>query len=143
MFFFFNLNFYLFYFLIHFQRSYWLTSYTLGILQSHTLHPRALFVSVITKCNLPYEYIKNSLWGWYESILVLLIFLTYVKKKWRRLDKCYLSLNIIINYWRNVIEKNSISRTRLKKWKVNSHIKKNDEIVCYQANEIFCWNLKI
>ncbi len=37
--------------------------YTLGILQSHTLRPRALFVSPIIKCNLPYKYIKNSLRG--------------------------------------------------------------------------------
>ncbi len=39
--------------------------YTLGILQSHTLRPRALFVSLIIKCNLPYKYIKNSLRGCY------------------------------------------------------------------------------
>jgi hypothetical protein len=30
------------------------------ILQSHTLHLRTLFVSLITKCNLPYKYTKSS-----------------------------------------------------------------------------------
>ncbi len=31
------------------------------ILQSHTLHPTALFVSLITKCNRPCKYTKNPL----------------------------------------------------------------------------------
>jgi hypothetical protein len=53
---------------IPFQRSYWFTSCTLGILQSHTLRTRALFVSLITKCNLPYKYNKNSLQDCYKVL---------------------------------------------------------------------------
>jgi hypothetical protein len=55
-------------FLIPFQRSYWLTSCALGILQSRTLHPWAPFVSLITKCNLPYKYTKNYLRGCYDGV---------------------------------------------------------------------------
>ncbi len=51
-----------------FQRSHLLTSYALGILQSHILHPKALNVSMITKCNLPYKCIKNSLQGCYAKL---------------------------------------------------------------------------
>jgi hypothetical protein len=50
-----------------FQISYWLTSCALGTLQSQTLRPRALFVSLITICNLPNKYTKNSLWGCYKN----------------------------------------------------------------------------
>jgi hypothetical protein len=52
---------------IPFQRSYWLISCVLGILQSHALHPRALYVSLITTCNVPYKYTKNSLQGCYGN----------------------------------------------------------------------------
>jgi len=52
-----------FFFQIPFHRSYWLTFCALGILQSHNLRRRALFLSLITKCNLPYKYTKNSLRG--------------------------------------------------------------------------------
>ncbi len=48
-----------------FRRFHGLTCCVLEILQSHTLSPRALFVSLITKCNLPYKYTKSSLWGSY------------------------------------------------------------------------------
>jgi len=34
---------------------------------SQTLRPRALFVSLITKCNLPYNYTKNSLRSWLRA----------------------------------------------------------------------------
>jgi hypothetical protein len=51
---------FVFFFLISFQRSYWLTK------GSYNLTPpnqRAPFVSLITKCNLPCKYTSNSLWG--------------------------------------------------------------------------------
>jgi hypothetical protein len=43
-------------------------SYTLRILQPHSLCPRALFLSLITKYNLPYKYTKNSLPCSYVSV---------------------------------------------------------------------------
>jgi hypothetical protein len=46
---------------IPFQRSYWLTSCTLGILQSHTLCPKAFIKTLITKSNLPHKYTKSLL----------------------------------------------------------------------------------
>jgi hypothetical protein len=47
------------FFLIPFQRFYWITSCALWILQSHTVSPGALFASLITKCNLPYKIHKE------------------------------------------------------------------------------------
>jgi len=51
-----------------FQRSHLLTSCALGILQSHTLRPHALFVSLITKCNMPYKCTKSSLRSCYANL---------------------------------------------------------------------------
>jgi len=50
-----------------FKRSFWLTFCALGILQFYILQPRDLFVSMITKCSLPYKYTRNALRGCYMA----------------------------------------------------------------------------
>jgi hypothetical protein len=66
-----------------------------GMLQSHPLHPRALFVSLITKCNLPYKYVKNSLGGCYDLKETGSFF-------------CFFFLSGLLRMWQNIIPTESI-----------------------------------